>query len=243
MEENQNKAPEKPEKNSSGEEKPGKEAKRGGIRRRLQQTPTFALTDEEQDAAAEAEVAPENGSAENEPEETAEKKDARRQEKKKRLIDRPSPFALGPDDLPQDTGGEDLDAQLQFQESQAKIELPMDRELEEEENNPSARPKPPQKKHRRRWYGIPMGALVLCLALVGLIFLGKQAYNYIYARVTDDSSERAYDTYLSPVVMLDPEPFESLDAANKDMMLQAAVWKTVAENASKTNNYDDNARM
>lgn len=138
----------------------------------------------------------------------------------------------------EDAAAEDgnLDAQLQFQETDCPVELPMDRE-----SRTDSRPTPAKK--RRRWYGVPVGTLVICLALVGLIFLGIQAYQYIYSRVTDDSAERAYDQYLAPVVMMDPEPFESIDAADKDKILQAAVWKSVFENVSTGTDYDDSARL
>lgn len=249
MEENQNKSFAEDEWETETEQKEdrfpsGREAtqqgkpKRKSVHKRLQQTPSFALTEEEQEAAAAAEIAPSEAAAEPDDTQTPAKKSG----KKKRMINRPSPFALNADDFAQDDGEEDIDAQLQFQETEAHIELPMDHELEEEAKQ-SSEPKPQQKKKRRHWYGVPMGMLVLCLALVGLIFIGTQAYHYIYARVTDDSAERAYDTYLTPVVMLDPEPFESIDAANKEMVLQAAVWKTVFENATTTTDYDENARM
>ncbi len=229
MEENQNKG--------------SKHGKRSSIRKKLQSTPPFSLTEQEKELASEAEIAPESGeeTEQNVPEDNAAKK------KKKRPISRPTPFALNEDDFAPANSEADLDSQLQFEETQAHIELPMDRELEQEQeenqHEEPVTPAAPAKKHRRRWYGVPMGTLVLCLALVGLIFIGIQAYQYIYSRVTDDSTERNYDTYLTPVVMLDPEPFESIDAADKETMLQAAIWKTVFENVANTTDYDENARM
>ena len=222
-------------KKAAGQAPQEKNGKQQGLRGSLRQTSPFALNEEERSEAAKAELA---GGGEKTDGEPAEKKP----EKKKRLLDRPSPFVLNSNDFAQNGSEEDLDAQLQFQETEAQIELPIDHEPEEKETGRGENVAP-AKKHRRRWYGVPVGTLVLCLALVGLIFIGTQAYHYIYDKVTDDSTERAYDTYLTPVVMLDPEPFESLDAADKEMMLQAAVWKTVFENAASTNDYDDNARM
>lgn len=222
-------------KKAAGRAPKEKNGKQKGLRESLQQTSPFALGEEERSEAAKAEIAGEK-------EETGAGSTEKKTEKKKRLLDRPSPFVLNSNDFAQDDSEEDLDAQLQLQEADVQIELPMDHEQEEKRDG-GEEAGAPVKKHRRHWYGIPVGTLVLCLALVGLIFIGTQAYHYIYDKVTDDSTERAYDTYLTPVVMLDPEPFESLDAADKEMVLQAAVWKTVFENASSTNDYDDNARM
>lgn len=88
---------------------------------------------------------------------------------------------------------------------------------------------PPKRRHKHHWYGIPVGMLVICFALIGAGWLCVQGYRYVYNFVTDDSAERAYDAFLMQVVMLDPEPFESLNAADKNMILRASTWKTVDE--------------
>lgn len=85
------------------------------------------------------------------------------------------------------------------------------------------------KRRKHHWYGIPVGMIVVCLALVGAGWLCVQGYRAVYRYVTDDSAERAYDAFLTQVVMLDPEPFESINAADKNMILRAATWKTVDE--------------
>ena len=142
------------------------------------------------------------------------------------------------------------------------VDLPMEREIsnagdifgpEEAENDaenaeesfdPAKQPVKVIKKKKRHHYGLPVGVLVILLAVVGLGFLGTQLYQYIYRVATDDSAERAYDTYLEPVVMLDPQPFESLEAADKKMLLQASVWLTVFENIGRADlQYDDAARI
>lgn len=146
------------------------------------------------------------------------------------------------------------------------VDLPMEREIsnagdlfgpEEAENareaveeqeaesfDPAKQPVKVIKRKKRYRYGLPVGILVILLAVVGLGFLGTQVYQYIYKVATDDSVERAYDTYLEPVVMLDPQPFESLEGADKKMLLQASVWLTVFDNIGRADlQYDDAARI
>ena len=143
------------------------------------------------------------------------------------------------------------------------VDLPMDQEIanagdlfgpeeseaaqepvEDEAFDPAKQPIQVSKKKRRRWYGVPVGIFMLLMAAVGLVFLGTQAYHYIYKIVTDDSVERAYDTFLEPVVMLDPQPFESLEGADKKMLLQASVWCTVFREMGQADlQYDNAARM
>ena len=81
---------------------------------------------------------------------------------------------------------------------------------EEEAEIPSLPERPARKKGRRR-YGVVVGSLVLLLALVGVVFIAGTIGNRIYTTVTDDSQLRAYDTFLTPVVMQDPAPFESIE--------------------------------
>lgn len=101
----------------------------------------------------------------------------------------------------------------------------------------------PKRRHKRRWYGVPMGMIVLILATIGFGWLCWQGGQYLYGVITDDSAERAYDDYLNSVVMFDPEPFESLNAADKGMIQRAAVWEAVFDNIKEITNYDNQARL
>ena len=80
----------------------------------------------------------------------------------------------------------------------------------EEPEAPAPLPRTARRRGRRR-YGIALGAAVLLLALVGVVSLAGLLGSQIYRRATDDSALRAYDAQLSCIVMLDPEPFESIE--------------------------------
>jgi hypothetical protein len=99
----------------------------------------------------------------------------------------------------------------------------------------------PRHRHKRK-YGIAVGALVMVFALVGVCFLVGTIGGKIYSVATDDSKLRAYDTYLSAIVMQDPEPFASTAVANEGMVLQASLWRAVTQNGSQYTNYDDAGR-
>ena len=106
--------------------------------------------------------------------------------------------------------------------------------LEEEEAEIPSLPERPARKKGRRRYGVVVGSLVLLLALVGVVFIAGTIGNRIYTTVTDDSQLRAYDTFLTPVVMQDPAPFESIEEANEDFILNASLWKTIKTPAEET---------
>ncbi len=83
-----------------------------------------------------------------------------------------------------------------------------------------------ERMHRRRRRQLLGG--VLCL----LIVLGAASVVSMAGRVVgslfDDSEERAaYEKLLAPLVMLDPVPFDSLETADQNLLLQAAIWEAI----------------
>ena len=81
---------------------------------------------------------------------------------------------------------------------------------------------------------------MLLLALVGVVSLAGLLGSQIYRRATDDSALRAYDAQLACIVMLDPEPFESIESADPLFVQNAALWKSILEKRAEWTGYDDN---
>lgn len=107
----------------------------------------------------------------------------------------------------------------------------------------AARKKTARRRGKHR-YGVAVGSLVLLLALVGVVFIAASIGGQIYRAATDDSALRAYDTFLAPAVMQDPQPFASPDKADEEFVLDASLWKTImADNGTNYTNYDDAGRM
>lgn len=102
-------------------------------------------------------------------------------------------------------------------------------------------PRSLRKAGKYRW-GLAAGAGVLLLALAGVVILAVQAGKSIRAAVTDDSKLRAYDSFLSVVVAQDPKPFDSPEKADPDFVLNASLWKTMADSGSSYTGYDDAGR-
>ena len=125
----------------------------------------------------------------------------------------------------------------QEQEQQEIVESP------EAAAVPAAADRVPSLRRRGKYrYGIGMGALIMVLAFVGLSVIVWGVGQQIYRAVTDDSQLRAYDTFLSPVVMQDPEPFESPKEADAEMIMKASLWRAVTQNGAQYNSYDDQGR-
>lgn len=116
---------------------------------------------------------------------------------------------------------------------------------DEREDSPAipSMPEQPVRRKGRRRYGVVVGSLVLLLALVGVVGIVWAIGGQIYRTATDDSQLRAYDTFLSPVVMQDPAPFESVAEANEEFILNAALWKTITANdGTNYTEYDEAGR-
>lgn len=102
----------------------------------------------------------------------------------------------------------------------------------------SARP----KKRGKYRYGILVGALVMIFALIGVGYIATSIGTAIHARLTDDSSLRAYDKFLTVVVAQDPKPFASPDKADPDFVLNASLWQTMTAEGANYTSYDDAGR-
>jgi hypothetical protein len=103
-------------------------------------------------------------------------------------------------------------------------------------------PEIPRRKARRsvrRRYGVVLGGIVLVFALIGVGFLVTELGRAIYNHAHDDSALRAYDQFLAPVVMQDPDPFENVAGANPDMVMTASLWRTISLNGDSYTTYDD----
>lgn len=97
--------------------------------------------------------------------------------------------------------------------------------------------------HRRRRYGIPVGIAVLALALVGVVFLAVSIGQAIFRGLNNDSKLREYDNFLTPVVMQDPAPFETIDSADPDMVMTASLWYAILQNGAESyTSYDAEGR-
>lgn len=69
---------------------------------------------------------------------------------------------------------------------------------------------------------------VLCLLIVFGAASVVTSVGRVIGSLFDDSEERAqYEKLLAPLVMLDPVPFDSLETADQNLLLQAAIWEAI----------------
>lgn len=76
---------------------------------------------------------------------------------------------------------------------------------------------------KNKW-AFPVGAVIMVLALVGVIAIASFAIRGI-TDLTDNSEKfTEYEQFLAPVVMNDPDPFDDVSKAQMTQLLDATVW-------------------
>ena len=91
----------------------------------------------------------------------------------------------------------------------------------------------------RRFRRQTLGFVFCLLALIGAGTIVYGAVHYVHSTFFDDTEDRqAYQQLIAPLVSMDPAPFDSLENADQDMLLEAAIW--AALDYEDTTKYDRN---
>lgn len=92
-------------------------------------------------------------------------------------------------------------------------------------------------RRRRRLRQI-LGAVVCVLVLIGLSSVVSGGVR-LTAQLFDDTEEREeFEQRLQTLVSLDPEPFDSLETANRARLLDAAIWSVIQQNSDRMDSYE-----
>lgn len=79
------------------------------------------------------------------------------------------------------------------------------------------------KKRKHPW-AFPLGLAVIALAVVGAVTLISSGIKGV-KKLTDDTEQKIkYESFLAPVVMNDPDPFDDISKAKMTQLLDSAVW-------------------
>lgn len=80
-----------------------------------------------------------------------------------------------------------------------------------------------RRRRRRQLIGGILSVLIVVGAVTLVGALGRNV-----AKLFDNTKEKeSYQKLLAPLVMLDPVPFDSLETADQNMLLQTAIWETI----------------
>lgn len=91
-------------------------------------------------------------------------------------------------------------------------------------------------KGRRSKAAFSVGIIIICLALAGTFFLGRLGYEKITELTSHSAERQKYETFLYPVIMLDPDTFDDITKADMDDMLASSILSLLTD--SENNPYD-----
>ena len=91
---------------------------------------------------------------------------------------------------------------------------------------------------RRRRLRQVLGAVVCILVVIGLASVISGGVRLTASLFDDTEEKEAYELRLQTLVSLDPEPFDSLENANRARLLDAAIWAVIQQNSSTLGTYE-----
>ncbi|MEA4912307.1 MAG: hypothetical protein VB092_06845 [Oscillospiraceae bacterium] len=89
-------------------------------------------------------------------------------------------------------------------------------------DTPATKKERQKRRQRRRRQFVGLFVLILCVVGAATIIVGgvRLAKHYF----SEEENYGDYEQLIAPIVSLDPAPFSSIDKADKNMLLEAAIW-------------------
>lgn len=97
-----------------------------------------------------------------------------------------------------------------------------------------------RRKRRRRQL---LGAVIFCFCLIGLVSVVFWSVNGIRSLMAPEQEQEDYLSLIAPLVSLDPLPFADTESANKDMLLESAIWASISYEDTEKFPRDEQGRM
>lgn len=79
-------------------------------------------------------------------------------------------------------------------------------------------------KRRKRVRRTIVGLVIVALMCVGIYYLASLGVGSVTKLLDDTEEKTVFANTIAPLVSLDPAPFSSLEKADEDVLLEAAVW-------------------
>lgn len=91
---------------------------------------------------------------------------------------------------------------------------------------------------RRRRLRQVLGAVVCVLVVIGLASVISGGVRLTASLFDDTEEKEEFELRLQTLVSLDPEPFDSLESANRARLLDAAIWSVIQQNSDSLDTYE-----
>ena len=103
--------------------------------------------------------------------------------------------------------------------------------------------RPRRSPAQRRKLATIIGGTFVALAAVGLFSVVLWGFDTV-GGLFDNSAKRArYQSFISPVVMMDPVPFSRVENVEQSLLLQSSLWAALMGENRGAYTYDDNGLL
>lgn len=96
--------------------------------------------------------------------------------------------------------------------------------------------------HRSK-YAAPIGGLFVLFALVGLISVIALCVQFTIGLLDNTAEKEKFEQLLTPMLMFDPVPFETVAQASPSFLLQSSLWSTLLGDKRESYDFDDLGRL
>ena len=100
-------------------------------------------------------------------------------------------------------------------------------------------PKKHMSRAQRRTFATIVGAVFVVFAIWGLISAVVYTCRSIGGLFDDSAAKERYESFISPVVMVDPAPFTMIENLEDELLLQSAMWAALTGENRGVYTYDD----
>lgn len=97
-----------------------------------------------------------------------------------------------------------------------------------------------RRKRRRRQF---LGGAVLCLCLIGFATIITWSVQGIKSLMKSEDIQEDYLSLIAPLVSLDPASFPDIESADKDVLLESAIWASISFENTEKYPRDEEGRM
>ena len=85
----------------------------------------------------------------------------------------------------------------------------------------------------------PIGGIFLALALVGLVAVVIWSVDFTKGFLDNSAEVERFEKFIAPVVMMDPVPFNRIENAEENLILQSSLWAALLGDNRANYTYDE----
>lgn len=96
---------------------------------------------------------------------------------------------------------------------------------------------------RRRRIAPFIGAAFIVFAVIGAFSVGMSLFRNVSGLFDESDKLERYERFISPVVMIDPAPFTTVENLDDDALLQSSLWAALTGENRSAYTYDENGLL